>query len=158
METCDEDTGKAENSPRVQVCRADDAVALNEQRVLVRRIDSRYEHPCLQQQSAKDIRLMPLMFISYGLQYLDRLTFSYGAIMGIRQDLVRVFQDLQGVLIASSASERPRVQLGSKHLLRRLPGRVIPYLYGIRTFPNRQISQRPFVSLRSRGYVDAYEW
>jgi hypothetical protein len=33
---------------------------------------------------------MPLLIVSYGLQYLDKLALSYGAIMGLRTDLVRV--------------------------------------------------------------------
>ncbi|KAL3455250.1 major facilitator superfamily domain-containing protein [Aspergillus heterothallicus] len=34
-----------------------------------------------------DMHLMPLLIVSYGLQYLDKTSLSYSAILGIRQDL-----------------------------------------------------------------------
>jgi ACS family allantoate permease-like MFS transporter len=32
---------------------------------------------------------MPLMFITYGLQYLDKITLGYAAVVGLRTDAVR---------------------------------------------------------------------
>ncbi|KAL3479094.1 major facilitator superfamily domain-containing protein [Aspergillus californicus] len=40
-----------------------------------------------------DMHLMPLLIISYGLQYLDKTSLSYSAILGIREDLNLQGQD-----------------------------------------------------------------
>lgn len=32
--------------------------------------------------------LMPLMFVTYGLQYLDKITLGYAAVLGLREDTV----------------------------------------------------------------------
>ncbi|RSL95380.1 hypothetical protein CEP52_012069 [Fusarium oligoseptatum] len=34
-----------------------------------------------------DLRLMPLLIVSYGLQYLDKTSLAYSAILGLREDL-----------------------------------------------------------------------
>ncbi|KAH8895497.1 MFS general substrate transporter [Thozetella sp. PMI_491] len=39
-----------------------------------------------------DLRLMPILIVSYGLQYLDKTSLSYSAIMGIQKDLGLVGQ------------------------------------------------------------------
>ncbi|KAF4470370.1 hypothetical protein FALBO_2729 [Fusarium albosuccineum] len=39
-----------------------------------------------------DLRLMPLLIISYGLQYLDKTSLAYSAILGLREDLNLVGQ------------------------------------------------------------------
>jgi hypothetical protein len=39
-------------------------------------------------ESNVDYSLMPLMFITYGLQYLDKITLGYAAVLGIRDDAV----------------------------------------------------------------------
>ncbi|KAL6355617.1 hypothetical protein LRP88_11220 [Fusarium phalaenopsidis] len=36
-----------------------------------------------------DLRLMPLLIVSYGLQYLDKTSLAYSAILGLREELVR---------------------------------------------------------------------
>jgi hypothetical protein len=33
--------------------------------------------------------LLPLMFVTYGLQYLDKITLGYAAVLGLREDTVR---------------------------------------------------------------------
>ena len=35
-----------------------------------------------------DRRLLPIMFVSYGLQFLDKTTLGFAAVMGIIPDLV----------------------------------------------------------------------
>ncbi|CAH0025176.1 unnamed protein product [Clonostachys rhizophaga] len=39
-----------------------------------------------------DMRLMPLLIVSYGLQYLDKTSLAYSAILGLREDLHLVGQ------------------------------------------------------------------
>jgi hypothetical protein len=54
---------------------------------------------------------MPLLIVSYGLQYLDKLALSYGAIMGLRTDLVGIpaWGIYYQVLIVCPVSQRSRV-------------------------------------------------
>ncbi|KAL2852395.1 major facilitator superfamily domain-containing protein [Aspergillus pseudoustus] len=49
-----------------------DTLSVEDEKKLVRKID---------------MHLMPLLIVSYGLQYLDKTSLSYSAILGIRQDL-----------------------------------------------------------------------
>jgi len=45
----------------------------------------------------KERSLLPLMFITYGLQYLDKITLGYAAVLGLREDAVsspRVMSDI----------------------------------------------------------------
>ncbi|KAL4788143.1 major facilitator superfamily domain-containing protein [Aspergillus varians] len=55
-----------------------DALGSEDEKKLVRKID---------------FHLMPLLIISYGLQYLDKTSLSYSAILGLRQDLNLKGQD-----------------------------------------------------------------
>lgn len=41
---------------------------------------------------------MPLMFITYGLQYLDKITLGYAAVYGLREDTVSIRAGLVGAL------------------------------------------------------------
>ncbi|KAF5659126.1 allantoate ureidosuccinate permease [Fusarium heterosporum] len=71
-----------------------DMLSAEEEKKLVRKID---------------MRLMPLLIISYGLQYLDKTSLAYGAILGLREDLQLVGQQFSwassifyiGYLVAS---------------------------------------------------------
>jgi hypothetical protein len=40
---------------------------------------------------------MPLMFVTYMLQYLDKVTLGYTAVMGIQKDTVRFLSTLTTV-------------------------------------------------------------
>ncbi|KAF4344531.1 hypothetical protein FBEOM_1499 [Fusarium beomiforme] len=71
-----------------------DTLSVEEEKKLVRKID---------------MRLMPLLIISYGLQYLDKTSLAYSAILGLREDLKLVGQQFSwassifyiGYLVAS---------------------------------------------------------
>ncbi|GKU07219.1 dal5-allantoate and ureidosuccinate permease [Fusarium langsethiae] len=71
-----------------------DTLSLEDEKKLVRKID---------------LRLMPLLIISYGLQYLDKTSLAYSAILGLREDLELVGQQFSwassvfyiGYLVAS---------------------------------------------------------
>jgi hypothetical protein len=41
--------------------------------------------------------LLPLMFITYGLQYLDKITLGYAAVLGLREDAVRTLIPCEAV-------------------------------------------------------------
>ncbi|RBR06745.1 hypothetical protein FVER53590_12597 [Fusarium verticillioides] len=71
-----------------------DTLSVEEEKKLVRKID---------------MRLMPLLIVSYGLQYLDKTSLAYSAILGLREDLQLVGQQFSwassifyiGYLVAS---------------------------------------------------------
>ncbi|KAI9166392.1 transporter [Paramyrothecium foliicola] len=71
-----------------------DSLSSEEEKKLVRKID---------------MRLMPLLIVSYGLQYLDKTSLAYSAILGLREDLNLVGQQFSwassifyiGYLVAS---------------------------------------------------------
>ncbi|KAF0639427.1 hypothetical protein FPSE5266_08048 [Fusarium pseudograminearum] len=71
-----------------------DTLSLEDEKKLVRKVD---------------LRLMPLLIISYGLQYLDKTSLAYSAILGLREDLELVGQQFSwassvfylGYLVAS---------------------------------------------------------
>ncbi|KAJ5085197.1 major facilitator superfamily domain-containing protein [Penicillium argentinense] len=71
-----------------------DTLGAEEEKKLVRKID---------------MRLMPLLIVSYGLQYLDKTSLAYSAILGLRKDLNLVGQQFSwassifyiGYLVAS---------------------------------------------------------
>lgn len=89
-----------------------------------------------------DFCLLPLMFFSYLLQYLDKTTLSYASILGL----------LSGTVcsdpVCSSASALPDIISAHDHssllmdlecLLFRLPSRILPCIPGFSKISARQI-------------------
>jgi hypothetical protein len=54
---------------------------------------------------------MPLMFVTYMLQYLDKVTLGYTAVMGIQKDTVSFTSVVPVVADDPLASGRPAVLL-----------------------------------------------
>lgn len=76
-----------------------------------------------------DLRLMPIMFLSYVLNYTDKAILSSASVFGLSTDTVRLLFCVhfeQGSRV-NTASRWTTVQLGIQHLLLWLPGMDIPY-------------------------------
>lgn len=61
---------------------------------------------------------MPLMFITYGLQYLDKITLGYAAVLGLKEDTASdPCATGEHRLTMDTASSRPTVLLGKLDIL-----------------------------------------
>jgi alpha-D-ribose 1-methylphosphonate 5-triphosphate synthase subunit PhnG len=54
---------------------------------------------------------MPLMFVTYMLQYLDKVTLGYTAVMGIQKDTVSFASVIDGLADSPLASGGPAILL-----------------------------------------------
>lgn len=74
-----------------------------------------------------DMRLIPLLFITYGLNFMDKTILSSASVFGLRDDTVSLFRLCTLYLPANYfthtriASRRPAIFLGLLRLLLRLP-------------------------------------
>lgn len=87
-----------------------------------------------------DLCLLPLMFFSYLLQYLDKTTLSYASILGLLSGTVccnpLCFSDSSNV---RSAHDHSPLFMDLECLLLWLPSRILPRLSGVCQVPARQI-------------------
>lgn len=82
---------------------------------------------------------MPLMFVTYMLQYLDKITLGYTAVMGIQADTVRSIPKTGDITNSPPAFSRPAIFMVQQCLLLWIPRRFLPRFSRIRQVPTREI-------------------
>lgn len=76
-----------------------------------------------------DRTIIPLLFVTYMLNFMDKIILSSAAVFGLREDTVGLPYINKSSQSNSRGTEppRPTVQLGRQHLLRRVPDLDLPY-------------------------------